>query len=104
MRQFLKRLSAALLVVAGIALIVLLTDAIERGMDALIERIGAVWTLGLLSVAIVVLAGLWLRYGGTRVLRRWGVVLKPARPEEGASGSDAGSDSERSPRLVGPRK
>jgi hypothetical protein len=102
--QLLKRLSIGLLIAAAIVLIFVLTDRLESLVESAIDRFGAVRTLWVVGLATVVLGLAWVRYGGARVLRLWGVVLKPIRPEEGAAGTDAGSDPERRPRLVGPRK
>ena len=102
MGRLIRRVSILLLVAAGIALMFFLTDKLEGLVDALVDRIGPAWTLGLIGTTTVVLAMTWLRYGGTRVLRRWGVVLKTAHPEGGTPGADAGT--ERRPPLVGPRR
>jgi hypothetical protein len=102
--RILKGVAIALVVAAVVTLALFLTRALEGLVDGLMDRVGAVWTLGLVGAATVVLGLMWLRYGGTRILRRWGIVLKPARPEEGAAGPDAGTGPQRRPRLVGPRK
>jgi hypothetical protein len=99
--QLLKRIAIVVSTVAALTLVLFLTDRFEALVDAAIDRFGAVPTLWAVGIATVLLGLAWVRYGGARVLRLWGVVLKPARPEEGAPGTDAG---ERRPRLVGPRK
>jgi hypothetical protein len=104
LKQLVRPFVGAALFGGSIALVLVLADALDALGDAVIARIGAGPTLALVGSAILVLALTWVRYGGARVLRRWGVILKPARPEEGAPGTDAGSDPERRPRLVGPRR
>ena len=74
-----RRVWLALAVVLVIALLVVLERSLDRGVKALIERVGGVRALVLVAIATVLLAGAWLRYGGTRVLRRWGVVITPPR-------------------------
>lgn len=103
MRQLVRPLLGAILFGGAIALVLVLAEALDALGDAVIARIGAGPTLAIVGLAILVLALTWVRYGGAGVLRRWGVILKPARPEEAAPGTDAGSDPERRPRLVGPR-
>lgn len=77
-----RRLTAALLVGLGLALLYPAARLLERGVDLLVRRIGAVPTLLLVGALTVGLARVWLRHGGSRVLRSWGVELKPARPVE----------------------
>ena len=100
MGQLLRRLSIALGIAGAIALAIFLTDQFEILFDRLIQRLGAVRTLWLLGGATLVLAVMWLRHGGARVGRWWGIVLKPARPV----GGPAGAGSEAASPLVGPRK
>jgi hypothetical protein len=96
-----RRVAIAGLIAAGIVLALYLTKGLERLVDGLMLRVGSVWTLGIVAAATLVLGAMWLRYGGARVVRWWGIVLKPARPkEEGA----ADTGSERRPPLVGPRQ
>ena len=101
----LRRLSIALLGVAALALVYGLTELLERGVDVLVARIGAVPTLVLVGAVTVALSVAWLRYGGARVLRRWGLVLKPARsaaPAEEGARTEPGHQGPR--RLARPRR
>ena len=100
MRQIMRRVWIALGMVAAVALTIFLTDRFEALADRLMARLGAVRTLWLLAGTTLVLGALWIRYGGARVARGWGIVLKPARPTGGA----AGAGSESTPPLVRPRK
>jgi hypothetical protein len=100
--QLMRRVTIAALVAAGIVLALFLTKALERLVDGLMLRVGSVWTLGIVAAATLVLGVMWLGYGGARVVKWWGIVLKPARPEEEAADTDTGS--ERRPPLVGPRR
>jgi hypothetical protein len=95
-----RQMTIVALAVGGIVLALLLTKGVERLFDGLMLRVGSVWTLGILVAATVVLAAMWLRYGGTRVARGWGIVVKPARPR----GDEASVGSQRRPPLVGPRQ
>ena len=99
MGSMMRRVTILALVAGGIVLSLYLTKGLERIFDGLMLRVGAVWTLGIVAGATLALAGLWLRYGGPRVARWWGIVLKPAQPSE----EGAGSEPERQPPLVGPR-
>jgi hypothetical protein len=94
--------TAAVLVAGGVVLALLLTKMLERVVDGLMLRVGEVWTLGIVVAATIVLGTLWLRHGGTRVVRWFGIVLKPARSHEEAAGPDTGSENV--PPLVGPRR
>src|SRR5687767_1630679 len=97
-----RQMTIVALAACGIVLSLVLTKGVERLFDGLMLRVGCVWSLDILVAAAVVLAAMWLHYGGTRVARGWGIVLKPARPREDEAGADSGS--ERRPPLVGPRR
>jgi hypothetical protein len=97
--SMMKRVTMLALAAGGIVLALYMTKGLEQIFDGLMLRVGAVWTLGIMAGATLVLAALWLRYGGPRVARWWGIVLKPAQPREG----EAGTEPERRPPLVGPR-
>ena len=77
MRPLMRRLGAVLGVALALALVYAGVNALERGVDLLIARVGAGPTLAVVALATVALAALWVRYGGARVLRRWGVMLAP---------------------------
>jgi hypothetical protein len=94
-------IGAVLVAWGGLGLTSFLSDFLKGLVDSLIARVGEVWAVGIIGGTTIVLAALWLFYGGPRVVRWFGIVLKPARPEEGPA--DAGSGSERAPPLVGPR-
>jgi hypothetical protein len=95
-----RQMTIVALAVGGIVLALVLTKGVERLFDGLMLRVGSVWTLGILVAATLVLGAMWLRYGGARVARGWGIVVKPARPRE----PSVDSGSERRPPLVGPRQ
>lgn len=77
-----RRLTATLLVGLALAVLHPAMRLLQRGVDLLVQRIGAVPTLLLVGTTTVGLARVWFRHGGARVLRSWGVVLKPAPPVE----------------------
>jgi hypothetical protein len=104
LKQLLRPLLGAGLFAGAIALVLVLSEAIDALGDAVLARLGAGPTIALVGIAILALALTWVRYGGARVLRRWGVILKPARAEKCAPGTDAGSDPGRRPDLVGPSR
>ena len=82
MGRVLRGLLVAALFAGVLALILIAPQYLERVVDRLVRRIGAGPGLAVVLGATVLLGALWLRFGGTRVLRRWGVVLTPARPDE----------------------
>jgi hypothetical protein len=98
--KLMRGLAIAVLVAAGVVVALFLTKWLERLVDGLMLRIGSVWTLSIVAGVTLVLAAMWLRHGGVRVVRWWGIVLKPAPPKEGAAGA---GPTERRPPLVGPR-
>ncbi len=104
LRQVLRGLAVAFFLAMGVVLLLLLTDLLENLIDDLIDRVGGVWGLGVVGVATVGLGLLWLRHGGARVLRRQGVVLKPAPPDGKGSAAPDEIGGRRRNRLVGPHK
>lgn len=72
-----------LMVGLALALAFFLEQQLERGVDALVARVWALPTLAIVATGTVLLAAARLRYGGARVLRLWGIVLKP-EPRERA--------------------
>ena len=85
------RLIGVLISAVGVALIFFgLFEVADRLQDFggdFIDRVGAAWGLGIVGVATVLLALVWLRYGGANALRRWGVVLKPLPPQRTQDGA-----------------
>jgi hypothetical protein len=104
LKGLIRVLAGAALLALGVALVLFLTDGLQFLVGELIDRVGAPWGLGVIGLVTVALAFVWIRYGGTRVLRRWGVVLKPARPEPEAVAPAADAESEPRKRLVRPQK
>jgi len=95
--QWIRRTAIALGLIAAVVIAVFLTDRFETLVDRLMARLGAVRTLALLGVVTLALGAMWLRNGGARVGRGWGIVVKPAQP--------AAETANREPTpLVGPRK
>ena len=86
-----------------------IADRLEDLGSDFVDRVGAAWGLGTIGAATVLLALVWLRYGGTNALRRWGVVLKPLPPERTQDGAvPSGEDPprkrpNRDPRTPTPR-
>ena len=75
MRQLMRWFSVGLFVAGGITLALFLTNTLERMVDGLMLQVGEVWTLGIVMAATIVLGALWLRYGGIRVVRWFGIVI-----------------------------
>ena len=74
------RLILTLALVAGFIVLSSALDLIFDLTRALIRSIGPVWALGVVGLLTVTLGWIWIRYGGTRALRRWGVTVIPQRP------------------------
>ena len=101
--------------VSGIALVILVflvspfADRLEDLGSDFIDRVGAAWGLAIVGIGTALLAFVWFRDGGTKALKRWGVILRPLPPESyGGSAPRQGGDpplrrSERDPRERTPR-
>ena len=81
-------LAAALLLGFSVA------DRLDRSVRDFLDRVGGAWGLSIVALATVLLLFVWLRFGGSRTLRRWGVVLKPIPPPPRDDGAqETGGDS-----------
>jgi hypothetical protein len=97
-RRLIRGLPPILALLVGVMIILLFADRIQGLVVKLNDRVGAAWGLGIVGLATLLLWVVWVRYGGVHALRRWGVVLKPARMHEqddGAAGPGDGPAVER---------
>ena len=98
MGRLIRGLALVVALLVGVVIILFVADRIQDLVVELIDRVGAAWGLGIVGVATILLWVVWVRYGGVHALRRWGVVLKPARVHEeddGAAGPGDGPAVER---------
>lgn len=86
MRRLIRVLISAVVVLLIFFAMSPIADRLEDLGSDFVDRVGAAWGLGIIGAATVLLALLWLRYGGTNALRRWGVVLKPLPPDRTQDG------------------
>jgi hypothetical protein len=105
--RLIRGLPSILALLVGVMIILLFADRIQGLVVKLNDRVGAAWGLAVVGVATLLLGVVWVRYGGVHALRRWGVVLKPARmheQEDGAAGPGDGPVVERhaqDPQVLG---
>ena len=96
MREYGRRLISTLALLTGAVLIWYVGHRLLDLTGAMIDRVGPIWSLIILAGATVVLATVWIRYGGAGALGRWGVTIKPAAlpadPSRGADGRDERAD------------
>lgn len=93
MGRLIRGLPSILALLVGVMIILLFADRIQGLVVKLNDRVGATWGLAVVGAATLLLWVVWVRYGGVHALRRWGVVLKPARMYEQDDGAAGPSDS-----------
>lgn len=107
----LRRLILSVISALGLAVALLIgfsvADRLDRSVREFLERVGGAWGLAIVAGATILLLFVWLRFGGSQTLRRWGVVLKPIPPQARDDGAEeSGGDSRarrRDPRSPTPR-
>lgn len=82
MGQFIRGLLSAVALLIAAVTILFVAGRIQDLVVGLIDQVGAAWGLGIVGAATILLWVVWVRYGGAHVLRRWGVVVKPAIVQE----------------------
>lgn len=99
MEEFLRRLMSGVLLLAGALIFWYVGDFLFYSTRMISRRFGPPWALAFIGLGTILLATIWFRYGGTRALRRWGVIIRPATPPDPLAAAtrdeedaDAGSD------------
>ena len=82
MGEYGHRFVSVLTLLAGGLVVWFLGDTLLDLTAAILYRLGPVWSLALVGIVTLLLATVWIRYGGAGALGRWGVTIKPARPPE----------------------
>ena len=94
MRENARRLVSGVALLAGAVLIWYVGARLLDLTDALLDRVGPIWSLIIVGAVTVALAAVWIRYGGAGALGRWGVTIKPAAPLPRATRDPEGGPAE----------
>lgn len=89
MGEYGHRFVSVLALLTGGLVVWFLGDALLGLTAAVLDRLGPVWSLASVGIVTLLLATVWIRYGGAGALARWGVTIKPARPPEPDSADPA---------------
>jgi hypothetical protein len=107
MREKVRSVALGLALLAAAVIIWSLGRGLLDLTDAMISRIGPIWTIIVLGGVSVALGALWLRWGGAGALGRWGVTIRPALPSDPQADPSDDAASERTgtdlPRPAGRR-
>ena len=90
MKEYARRLGWSLALLVGALVLWYLGTLLLEVSDAMIERLGP-WSLVIVGIMTLLLAVVWVRYGAAGALKRWGVTIKPAVPEDAAQDGGDGS-------------
>jgi len=90
MKKYARRLGWSLALLVGALVLWYLWNLLIEVSNAMIERLGP-WSLVIVGVMTLLLAVVWVRYGAAGALKRWGVTIKPAVPEDAAQDGGDGS-------------
>ena len=97
MREYARRLVWALALVAGAVVLASLGRVGFELAEDLIDWLGP-WSLVVIGFVTLALGAVWVRYGASGALKRWGVTIKPAQPDlsahDAAPGTDRGADAD----------
>ena len=96
MKAYARRLFSVLALLAGALVVAYAASIVLEITDEVLERLGP-WSLVIVGIVTVALAAVWVRYGATGALARWGVTIKPADPlpsESDDAARDASADAD----------
>ena len=107
MEELVRRVMSGLLLLAAALIFWWVGDFLFYSTRLISRRFGPPWALAFIGSGTILLATVWIRYGGTRALRRWGVTIKPATPPDSlaaASGDDEDADASSDVGAAGRRR